>query len=83
MSTAEVDNFTFILSAGEEKIPLEPNAEGGWSASIIVPREGEITMYYVTTMGGREGKGITPREVKNGIGRQAMTFGGLARWSIV
>lgn len=84
MSTAEANNFTFMIYFGDVKVFLELNNEGGWSGDIFIPQKtGEVTLGYVTTVGGRDAKGIGLKTVKNAVGRQSMAFGGLARWSII
>ncbi|RDB24935.1 40S ribosomal protein S23 [Hypsizygus marmoreus] len=84
MSTAESDNFVFMISFGNERVPLGLNAEGGWSADVSIPRGvGDVSLYYVTTVGGQDAHGISLQTLKNALGRKAMTFGGLARWTVV
>ncbi|KAF8070480.1 hypothetical protein FPV67DRAFT_1022355 [Lyophyllum atratum] len=84
MSTAETDNFVYMISIGDERVPLELNAEGGWSANVYVPRGAdEVSLYYVTTISGQDAKGIGMRALKDALGRKAMTFGGLARWTVI
>lgn len=84
MSTAESDNLIYLISlAGDTRIPMELNAEGGWSANAYVPKGGEVSLYSVTTVEGRDAKGIGMQAFKKALGRKAMTFGGLARWTVV
>ncbi|KAG6811529.1 hypothetical protein H0H92_006962 [Tricholoma furcatifolium] len=84
MSTAESDNFVYILSIGNEQIPLELNNGGGWSADAYIPRGiGEASLMYVSTVNGQDAKGIGIKALKNALGRTAMSFGGLAKWTIV
>lgn len=84
MSTVEADNFVYMVSFGKERVPLALNAEGGWSADVYIPRgAGEVSLYYVTTVNGIDAKGIGLQALKNALGRKAMTFGGLARWTVV
>jgi transglutaminase/protease-like cytokinesis protein 3 len=84
MSTAESDNFVYIISLADgTRIPMDLNAEGGWSANIYIPKGGEVSLYSVTTIDGRDAKGIGMQAFKKALGRKAMTFGGLARWTIV
>ncbi|KAF5385830.1 hypothetical protein D9615_002240 [Tricholomella constricta] len=84
MSTAEADNFIYMISIGNDRVPLELNGRGGWSADVYVPRgAGEVSLYYVSTISGQDAKGIGMRALKNALGRKAMTFGGLARWTVI
>jgi hypothetical protein len=84
MSTAESDNFVYIISLADgTRIPMDLNAEGGWSANIYIPKGGEVSLYSVTTIDGRDAKGTSMQTFKKALGRKAMTFGGLARWTIV
>ncbi|KAG5648476.1 hypothetical protein DXG03_003087 [Asterophora parasitica] len=84
MSTAEADNFVFMVSFGNERVPLELNEGGGWSADVNIPRDaGEVSLYNVTTVSGRDAKGFGIQALKRALGRQGMTFGGLARWTVI
>lgn len=85
MSTAEVDNFVYIVSlADNTRVPLELNAEGGWSAEVYIPRgSGDVSLYSVTTVDGRDAMGLGSQAFKRALGRKGMSFGGLARWTVV
>jgi Transglutaminase-like superfamily len=84
MSTAESDNFIYLISlADNTRVPMELNAEGGWSANVYIPKGGEVLLYSVTTIDGRDAKGIGMQAFKKALGRKAMAFGGLARWTVV
>ncbi|KAG6911136.1 hypothetical protein DXG01_003876 [Tephrocybe rancida] len=84
MSTADSDNFVYMVSVGNERVPLEVNPEGGWGADVFIPHgSGEVSLFYVTTVNGQDAKGIGMRTLKNALGRSAMSFGGLAKWTVV
>ncbi|GLB37450.1 putative transglutaminase-like superfamily protein [Lyophyllum shimeji] len=84
MSTAEANNFVYMISIGSERVPLELDAEGGWSANIYIPSGAtEASLYYVKTVGGEDAQGIGLWALKDALGRKAMTFGGLACWTVV
>ncbi|KAG6841900.1 hypothetical protein C0991_005630 [Blastosporella zonata] len=84
MSTADSDNFVYLISVGNERVALEVNSEGGWGADVYIPEgSSEVSLFYVTTVNNQDAKGIGIRALKNALGRAAMTFGGLAKWSVV
>lgn len=84
MSTAEADNFVYMISFADERVPLELNTSGGWSADVYIPRgAGDVSLYYVTTVSGKDAKGIGMKALKSALGRKAMTFGGLAKWTVI
>jgi hypothetical protein len=62
---------------------MERHEEGGWSTRIYVPETaGMATMFVVNSWDGRDGRGLTPAELRKGIGRKAMGFQGVARWEV-
>lgn len=62
---------------------MEREADGGWTVVMDVPPgEGIVTLFMITTMNGRDGKGLDPAEVKRLLGRSAMGFQGVARWEV-
>jgi hypothetical protein len=85
MSTAEEDNYVAFVDLGDgQRVPLELKAEGGWSAEVVVPkRGGELSLYFVSQVDGREAFGLGVQAFKAANGRKAMAFGGLCRWTIV
>lgn len=84
MSTAESDNFIYFISLPDNThVPMELNAQGGWSANVYVPKGGEVTLYSVITADGRDARGIGMQAYKKAVGRKAMSFGGLAKWTVV
>jgi len=84
MPTAESENFIYLISlADNTRVPMELNTEGGWSADVYVPKGGEVSLYSVTTVDGRDAKGIGMQGFKQALGRKAMSFGGLARWTVL
>ncbi|KAG6869123.1 hypothetical protein C0993_001688 [Termitomyces sp. T159_Od127] len=84
MSTSELDNYVYMLSVGNERVPLEVNAEGGWGADVYIPRgSGEVSLFYVITVNGQDAKGMGVSSFRKALGRSAMTFGGLAKWDVI
>ncbi|KAG5342685.1 hypothetical protein C0989_010653 [Termitomyces sp. Mn162] len=84
MSTNELDNYVYMISVGNDQVPLEVVAEGGWGADVYIPRgSGEVSLFYVTTVNGQDAKGIGVRKLRSALGRTAMSFGGLAKWTVV
>jgi transglutaminase-like putative cysteine protease len=83
MSTSEADNYvTFIATSDDKRTPMEVNAEGGWSAAAFVPRGGEVFLYYVSKVDGRDAKGLGVAGFRNADGRKAMSFGGCCQWTV-
>jgi len=73
-----------MVSFGNERVLLELNAEGGWSVDVYIPRDvNEVSLYYVTTVNGKDAKGISMRALRGALGHTAMSFGGLAKWAVV
>ncbi|KAG6857682.1 hypothetical protein H0H87_004098 [Tephrocybe sp. NHM501043] len=84
MSTADSENFVYMVSVGNVRVPLEVNPEGGWSADVYIPKEAnEVSLIYVTTVNGQDAKGIGATAVTNPLGRLSMSFGGLAKWTVI
>lgn len=84
MSNHDGDNYIYVLFAPgfQEPIPLEQNVEGGWSLVHRIYNENEVSLMFVSTIDGRDAKGVGMRGFKAAVGRKAMTFGGLARWKV-
>ena len=82
MSTAEKDNHVFFLHHDNSQIPLQLNAEGGWSVTIPVIK-GDVKLCFLQTLNGRDAKGITIRQFTSSIGRSAMSWQGLVAWSAI
>lgn len=85
MSTADVDNYVFVISTtGKDLIPLPFNhEEGAWTGNIFTPRNGKVTLYAVDRVGNSDGKGLGINGFVQAKGRKAMGFKGLAVWSVV
>lgn len=85
MSRAEADNYVYFISdPSNTRTPMQVNEEGGWSATVYIPRGGgELSLYYVTQCDGRDGKGLSVQGFNNANGRKAMSFGGMGRWTVV
>ncbi|KAK2463250.1 hypothetical protein APHAL10511_004905 [Amanita phalloides] len=79
MSTAEEDNHVYFLHHDNSQIPLQRNAEGGWSVTIPIIK-GDIKLCSLSTLNGRNAKGVTVRQFVSSIGRSAMSWQGLATW---
>jgi hypothetical protein len=85
MSTADVDNYVFVISTtGKDFIPLPFNyEEGAWTGNIFTPRNGKVTLYAVNRVGNSDGKGLGINGFVQAKGRKPMGFKGLAMWSVV
>jgi len=84
MTISEGDNYIYVLLVpGHKPIPLHPNAEGGWSLTYLVMNETELSLMFITTIDGRNAKGVGLRGFENALDRKAMSFGGLAKWTVV
>ncbi|KIK67379.1 hypothetical protein GYMLUDRAFT_37486 [Collybiopsis luxurians FD-317 M1] len=86
LSTADCDNYvSFISLPDQSRTPLAFNEEsGGWSANVYIPNDGgEIFLYYVTEVGGKDAKGLGTSGFNASIGRKAMQFGRLCSWTAV
>ncbi|KAK0195609.1 hypothetical protein F5146DRAFT_1109772 [Armillaria mellea] len=85
MSRAEADNYVYFISdPTNTRTAMQVNEEGGWSATVYIPRGGgELSLYYVTQCDGRDGKGLSVQAFNNANGRKAMSFGGMGRWTVV
>lgn len=84
MSNHDSDNYVYVLIAPgiREPVPLEPNAEGGWSLVHRIYDDNEVSLMFVSTIDGQDAKGVGVRGFKAAVGRKAMSFGGLARWKV-
>lgn len=82
MSTAEKDNYVYFLHHENSQIPLQRNAEGGWSVTIPYVM-GDIKLCYLRTLDNRDAKGVTVQKFVSSIGRNAMSWAGLAAWTVV
>ncbi|KAK0461455.1 hypothetical protein IW261DRAFT_1632582 [Armillaria novae-zelandiae] len=76
MSRAEDDNYVYFISdPGNTRTPMLANEEGGWSATVYIPRGGgELSLYYVTQCDGRDGKGLSVHAFNNANGRKSHGF---------
>jgi transglutaminase-like putative cysteine protease len=83
MSRDESDNWVYFLQTPDEaRTPLTVDEYGCWSAQVYIRDPGDISLYYVTTLDRQDAKGIPVQKFVQSIGRKAMTFGGLARWTV-
>lgn len=85
MSREEADNWVYFINTPDDnRTPLTPDDQGGWSAQVYIPKGGgEVSLYFVTQFDRRDAKGLAIQDFVRGIGRKAMSFGGLARWTLV
>ncbi|KAJ3735737.1 hypothetical protein DFJ43DRAFT_991155 [Lentinula guzmanii] len=85
LSTAEADNFVHVVSLPDgSRTPLTLNDSGGWSATVYMPAgEGEVSLFYVTQIGGKDATGLTVKDYTAAVGRKAMHFGGLCKWTLI
>ncbi|EDR11482.1 uncharacterized protein LACBIDRAFT_313701 [Laccaria bicolor S238N-H82] len=81
MSTAEADNYVFLLNTGSgASVPLT-NTQGGWSVTLNIPPSTEVTLLSVTVISDQDAKGLGVFGYQNSVGRKGMSFGVLARWT--
>jgi hypothetical protein len=84
MTNHDAENYVHVLLIpGQKPLPLQPNAEGGWSLTYRVADQTEVSLMYIATVEGQDAKGIGIRGFNNALDRKAMSFGGLAKWTIV
>ncbi|CAK5265739.1 unnamed protein product [Mycena citricolor] len=86
MSRDEADNYVyFIHGPDDRKTVLVPDAEGGWSASVYFPGgvTGDVQLNYVTSFDNRDAKGLSGRTFEKSLGRKAMAWSGLCKWTVV
>ncbi|KAF5370888.1 hypothetical protein D9758_002045 [Tetrapyrgos nigripes] len=85
MSTDEAVNHVYFLTTpDDQKIPMHLNQEGGWSAQVYIPKcTGEVSLCYLTTLDGRDAKGVGNTTFTDSLGRKAMSWAYLAKWSVV
>ncbi|KAJ3567170.1 hypothetical protein NP233_g6535 [Leucocoprinus birnbaumii] len=84
MTNDERENYVYaLLVPGEKPILLQPNIEGGWGLTHRVTGGTELSLVFISTVGGEDAKGIGIRGYTNALNRKAMSFGGLAKWTIV
>lgn len=84
MTNDESENYVHVLLIpGRKPMPLQPNAEGGWSLTYRVVGETELSLMFIATVDGQDAKGIGIRGFNNALDRKSMSFGGLAKWTVV
>ncbi|KAF8910332.1 hypothetical protein CPB85DRAFT_1305497 [Mucidula mucida] len=85
MSREEQDNYVYFINLPDgTRTPLRVGEEGAWGASIYIPSGGgELSLYYVTSCGGQDAKGLGVAGFERANGRKAMSFGGMLRWTVV
>ncbi|KAF8630666.1 hypothetical protein AX15_002814 [Amanita polypyramis BW_CC] len=82
MSTAEKDNYVYFLHHENSQIPLQRNAEGGWNVTIPIVR-GDVKLCYLQMLNNRDAKGVTVQQFVSSIGLRAMSWAGLAAWTVI
>ncbi|KAE9411447.1 hypothetical protein BT96DRAFT_968889 [Gymnopus androsaceus JB14] len=84
-STAQAYNYVhFVRLDNDNRTSLTLNAEGGWSATVYIPPETvDLLLLYIQTFDGEDAKGLSVKEYEAGIGRKAMSFGVLCKWTVV
>ena len=87
MSTADADNYVFILTAAEglkDFTPLVFNEqERAWTATIFTPRNGNVMLSVVDTVNFKDAKGLGVAGLSKAKGKKAMSVKGLATWTII
>jgi transglutaminase-like putative cysteine protease len=85
MSTDEGDNYvSFIALADGQRVPMQLDEGGGWSAEVFVPAaDGEVMIYYVSRMDGKEALGLGMQNFNRYIGRRAMELVGFCQWTVL
>ncbi|KAF9474214.1 hypothetical protein BDN70DRAFT_885043 [Pholiota conissans] len=85
MSTLEADNYVFALTTSDKDFtPLIYNDdEEAWIATIFTPRNGTVMLCTVDTVNQQDARGLGVAGFTKAKGRKAMTFKGLATWSIL
>ncbi|KAF9450442.1 hypothetical protein P691DRAFT_648569, partial [Macrolepiota fuliginosa MF-IS2] len=83
LSNRDADNYVYILHFPDRQpVPLEPNAEGGWSLTYRIVGQTEVSLLFVSTVDGQDARGIGIRGFTNALNRKPMTFGGLVKWAV-
>jgi transglutaminase-like putative cysteine protease len=83
MTNHDADNYVYVLIIpGSKPLPLEPTAEGGWSSTYQIMNTTEVSLMFISTVNGQDAKGIGIRGFRNALDRKAMSFGGLAKWTV-
>ncbi|KAF8161122.1 hypothetical protein B0H34DRAFT_699560 [Crassisporium funariophilum] len=84
MSTAEIDNYVYVISTKERDFtPLVfDEEEQEWSVNAFTPRGGEVTLYAVETVNNEDAKGLGIAGFTKAKGRKQMTFIGMATWTV-
>lgn len=82
MSNSPTENYVLLLMCEGDQAVLEADESGGWSTTFYVPASGDVSLFYVKTVDGREAFGLGGDGFRKAKGKKRMEFGGLARWSI-
>ncbi|KAH8828015.1 hypothetical protein DL96DRAFT_1555559 [Flagelloscypha sp. PMI_526] len=80
---AGIIGTVFINLPDNSRHPLYQTEEGGWAVEVYIPpTPGEVSLYSLDTLDHQDAMGIGPDVFVQSIGRKAMSFQGLARWTI-
>ena len=70
----------------DDLVPFETNGMYWWAdvpVEMLGARGQSVHAYFVETVDGRSGRGLTIEEFRAAKGRKAMGFGGVAVWELV
>jgi len=66
-----------------EYTPLEEDCEvGGWKAIYDVATPGDVSVYFLKEIGGKDAKGVGVDGFRRAWKRQAMSWEGCCRWTV-
>ncbi|PFH51510.1 hypothetical protein AMATHDRAFT_74865 [Amanita thiersii Skay4041] len=83
VSTADQDNYVYFLHLdNRDFIPLQLNAQGGWSTTIPSVKGNDVKLCVLKTLNNADAKGVGAARFTSSIGRVTMSWGGLATWSV-
>ena len=84
--------YQYVLSVGgkdgrEKKMVMFKTNGQFWWVDMAIEDLGcagqTVSVYSVKSMNGADGRGLTFEKVRDGLGRSAMGFGGVAQWQLV
>ncbi|KAF7321367.1 TGc domain-containing protein [Mycena kentingensis (nom. inval.)] len=86
MSKEQAENWVYFVSLPDDsKTPLLVGSEGAWGASVYIPHgmRGDVSLNTLTSFDHRDAKGVSPQLFQSSIGRKAMAWQGLCKWTLV
>ncbi|KAF7315626.1 TGc domain-containing protein [Mycena indigotica] len=86
MSREQKDNYVYFINLPDNsKTTLVAGAEGAWGASVYIPQgmKGDVSLNYITSFDNRDALGLSPQTFQSSIGRKAMAWQGLCKWTLV